>query len=101
MNNLEIKKYEPSNGTEGEMFKSKFCYKCIKYPHSPEGKYQCLILLKTFCYNITNEKYPHQWQIKEDGPVCTAYKNRDEFNADRRVKRRGYIATDKISLSLF
>ena len=97
----QIKKYRPSNGTEGDMFMSQFCHKCIKFPHSPESVRQCGIYFKTMCYTLADKKYPHQWQIKEDGPVCTAYKNRDEFNANRRVKRRLYIATDKISLSLF
>lgn len=100
---MAIEKYQPSNGTEGDWFMDQFCYKCIKFPHSPGAGNQCKIFLRTCCYKLEDKEYPTEWQRTEDGPVCTAYKSREEFNLERRGKRkrRRVIATDKLSMDLF
>ena len=86
-----MKKYQPSNGTEGEIFMDQFCCKCIKFPESPDAINQCQILAKTFYLRVTDKDYPHQWQYKDDTPVCTAFKDRVEFNKERSLKRKPKI----------
>ena len=99
-----IEKYQPCNGTEGCWFIGEWCDKCIKFPHSSDARNQCGIFLRTICYDVTDKEYPEEWQRTEDGPICTAFKSREEFNAERRVTRKTQkkaIATDTQSLSLF
>jgi len=94
-------KYQPSNGTEGEWFMGQFCHKCIKMPKSMEAENQCWILGRTFFYDIDDPKYPEQWQRDEEGVTCTAFKSREEFNTERRAKRKPIIASDNPTLNLF
>jgi hypothetical protein len=54
----------PSNGTEGDGFMGKFCYKCYKESN-------CTILTKALC-----GEQPKQW-IYNPEPTCTS------FNPDR------------------
>lgn len=79
--------YQPSNGTEGDIFMGQFCYRCVKFPHSPDAKNQCMIVLRTMAHNVTDPEYPIQWQHGPDGPTCTAFRDRDEANAERRARR--------------
>jgi len=61
------KKWRPSNGTEGEIFMSAWCYECVL-----DG--DCRILRNTFLYDEDDERYPAEWRINEDGqPECTAF----------------------------
>jgi hypothetical protein len=66
------KKWRPSNGTEGIMFKEKFCYRCIK-DDDPENP--CLIIGRSMAFNVDEPEYPKEWQIGPDGqPICTEFK---------------------------
>jgi hypothetical protein len=94
-----IDKYQPSNGTEGDCFHSKWCFTCAKCPESQDAKGQCMILLRTFVHSVTDPEYPEQWQYIDGKPVCTAYKNREEYNAERRGRRRG--TDDKHTADMF
>jgi hypothetical protein len=99
----EIKLYQPSNGTEGDIFMSRYCFQCAKFPHSSEAKNQCQIVLKTFAYDTRDKEYPNQWRYVNGRTTCTAFKSREEFNAERRAKRKpkSIIATDSQTLDLF
>lgn len=71
-------KYRPSNGTEGMMFESKYCHRCVneKWMHSqnPKDK-QCPIFNSAFFFDIDDPKYPEEMQYNEEGNgICTAFK---------------------------
>ena len=62
-------KYRPSNGLEGEIFKSHYCRKCTR-----DKNYNCAILSDTLIFNVEDERYPKQWTINEKGqPECTEF----------------------------
>lgn len=88
MSEDEIRLFQPSNGTHGDCFIAGHCERCAKYPHSSDAKNQCMILLRTFAYSITDPEYPREWRYVDGEPTCTAFKDRDEFNAERRAKRK-------------
>ncbi len=89
-----MKLYQPSNGTEGDWFISKWCGSCVKNPKSMDAINQCDILCMTMVCNIDDSEYPRQWVYSEDDePMCTAYKNRDEYNRERRSKRKDVIVS--------
>ena len=77
------RKYQPSNGTEGDWFMHNFCFKCKKdqgyqnYLAAGEKGEQppgCKILMHTMLYNIHDERYPEEWIVHPaDGPLCTAF----------------------------
>ena len=71
------KKYRPSNGTEGVMFMSRFCYLCAKDAAFRDGTGDsCPIAAATFSYGVNDEKYPSEWQYGADGqPTCTAFES--------------------------
>lgn len=68
-----MKKYIPSNGTEGEGFFECFCYHCINCDPDPCGEKQCDIMLRALCYDIDEPEYPTEWVYVENKPTCTAY----------------------------
>lgn len=81
------KKFRPSNGTQGECFKSAFCYKCKKMDLEKD-KY-CTIEMDTMMLDVQDEEYPREWTYDSEGnPTCTAFKDREEFNAEQRAKRK-------------
>lgn len=84
----ELRLFRPSNGTHGDCFMSGYCYKCVKWPHDPDAKNQCMIFLRTQVYDIEDKEYPREWRYVDDEPTCTAFKDRDEYNAERRKKRK-------------
>ena len=65
--------YRPSNGTEGDMFMSKFCDKCAKCNMHDDDKDPCKILGASMMYNISDPEYPKEWIEDENGPKCTAF----------------------------
>lgn len=95
----EIRLYRPSNGTSGDMFMSSFCNKCIKFPNSMDAENQCQILGKTFIHDIEDPEYPKQWCYIDDIPVCTAFKDREDFNRERREKSKPN--KDKQTIDIF
>lgn len=101
----EIELFRPSNGTEGDIFMSRYCFQCAKFPHDSSAKNQCQIVLATFAYDIEDKEYPNQWRYVDGKPTCTSFKSREEFNAKRRLKRnkcrKKIIATDSLTLDIF
>lgn len=77
----EVRKYRPSNGTEGEGFIGCFCMECIhgKYEHTGDtNDHPCEILSRSFMYDLKDKEYPEEWIYGEDGkPTCTAWKKWD------------------------
>jgi hypothetical protein len=71
-----MKKYRPSNGSEGILFEENFCDKCKNETWNPEtnkGK-QCEILGCMMLFNINEPEYPSELVYKDDKPTCTAFK---------------------------
>lgn len=72
--------YRPSNGTEGEMFMERFCYRCATdedYQDEVPGAKGCLIILMTMCKDVDEIGYPPEW-VSDDAvglvnPRCTAF----------------------------
>lgn len=96
----ETQPYQPSNGTEGEWFMSTFCANCIKQPISADARNQCDILMRTFFYSIGDKEYPKEWIKGSKGKTCTAFKSREEFNRERRLKRKPYRGKSKHQMEL-
>lgn len=84
----DIELFQPSNGTHGDIFMSEFCYRCSKSPHNPDAKNQCMIVLATMAYDKEDPEYPKQWRYVNGKPTCTSFKSREEFNLERRLKRK-------------
>ena len=95
-----IKLYQPSNGTEGMGFVECWCEKCVKFPLSSDAKNQCSIFCATLMYDTNDSRYPNQWRYVDGKPVCTAFKSREEYNAERRKKGRA-PSRDKNTDDLF
>ena len=72
---MENKKYQPSNSTEGDIFRSKFCYQCLRDKDWREREVNpCQIQCKTALLNAGDEDYPQEWTYDTDGnPICTAF----------------------------
>lgn len=69
-----MKKYQPSNGTEGMIFTEKYCMNCINCDPDPSGEKQCQILLATLIHNINDKEYPKEWVYNENSkPTCTSW----------------------------
>ena len=65
-------KWQPSNGTEGDMF---ICAMCKGCANNQGENYDCEIALMTMCYSPDDDEYPKEWCIDEKGqPTCTAFK---------------------------
>lgn len=84
----KIELYRPSNGTDGEMFMSSFCYQCSKWRDDPDAKTQCSIAASTMFWDIDDPKYPKQWRYVDGQPTCTAFDSREERNAKRRGEHK-------------
>jgi hypothetical protein len=70
-----MKKYRPSNGTEGECFMAKFCAHCKN--DDEENDVFCDIIASTMAFAVDEPGYPEEWQYDCDGkPTCTAFANR-------------------------
>lgn len=77
------KKYQPSNGTEGDAFIETWCGTCQRDRSMAEGidmlqcadDELCEILERTFFFNISDPDYPEEWTYNEDDgrPCCTAW----------------------------
>lgn len=76
------KKYQPSNGTEGDYFISMYCMRCT------EDGDNCEILGKTFAFKVEDPEYPPEWQYGADGhPTCTAFSILDGEEAEPVAER--------------
>lgn len=75
----EMRKYRPSNGTEGEYFMEAHCHQCIheRWIHHPDttgddGK--CQIINLTMGYGVNDPEYPSEWIYDAKGqPTCTKW----------------------------
>lgn len=67
--------YRPSNGTEGEIFHEKFCYKCARYGDPDEGDIKpCEIQGRALWHYEDHEDYPKEWAYgRDEQPTCTAF----------------------------
>lgn len=81
------KLYQPSNGTEGELFIEQWCGTCARDKPSSEGKpfdecdddELCSILNDTLFYSVIDSEYPSEWIYDEnDKPCCTAWIRHDD-----------------------
>jgi hypothetical protein len=74
-----IKRYRPSNGTEGMIFEEKWCVHCERdkaiwgNPDDPDWGGGCRILADILGLETTDPDYPDQWRYCLDTPVCTAF----------------------------
>lgn len=75
-------KYQPSNGTEGEMFFRSWCFQCQRDKAMREGcdvdecddDERCEIIADTMAFAVDDPQYPSEWQYGKDGqPCCTAF----------------------------
>lgn len=68
------KPFRPSNGTEGEIFASAFCYRCKRYAGDSLDMEDCEIEMNAIVYEIGESEYPKEWIYDESGqPCCTAF----------------------------
>lgn len=81
---MNLEKYRPSNGTEGDGFISAWCGKCERSgrPGKPcDAGHEvlgCSIVGRTMAFNIEDTEYPDEWIHGKDGPECTAFVPFDE-----------------------
>lgn len=70
-----MKKYRPSNGSEGDSFMSDYCYQCIHdNPDYNASSPRCEIMTATMCYDVNDPEYPPEWIYGDDGkPTCTKF----------------------------
>lgn len=62
--------YRPSNGTEGDIFMSEWCFQCAN--DSEESP--CRILGRVLGNSIGDPAYPSEWHYDADEiPVCSAF----------------------------
>lgn len=65
-----MKKYRPSNGSEGMNFMRYFCDRC-KYNINQD----CEILANSICYDINDPEYPKEWIYDENNDsICIKFK---------------------------
>lgn len=54
-------RYRPANGTEGEMFMSKWCACCERNrAYLEDGEEPCDIILRSVAYDADNPEYPEE-----------------------------------------
>ena len=69
------KNYMPSNGTEGDIFISKYCSNCRKekyYHTQKDGDRKCRIFTSTMIESSVPE-----WIIEDGNPTCTSFDHWD------------------------
>lgn len=73
--------FVPSNGTDGDIFYSENCERCIRerpiredYDRALAMGLGCDIYLRSMAFKIGDPQYPTEWTYKPDGvPKCTAF----------------------------
>lgn len=73
-----VKKYRPSNATEGRLFFEMWCDRCKKDQAFRDGVGDsCPIVASTIIYNVDNPNYPKEWTFDDNGrPICTAFEEK-------------------------
>jgi len=71
----KVKKYQPSSGTEGDMFIETFCDRCEHDREYRETESNpCEILNNTLVFDVGDEQYPEEWTYDKGGhPICTKF----------------------------
>ena len=89
-----MKKYRPSNGTEGSCFTSQWCDICArdKFDETTDIDEACTILGDTLIMEVEHPDYPKEWICEDDGgkPQCTAFlheEHREQLEKGREIKR--------------
>lgn len=102
---MGLKKYQPSNGTEGEIFMDKFCNRCKreKFTHTlNDDDAKCPILTQTMVVSVQDEQYPTEWIYDEhDNPTCTAFSLHIWHDLDGNIKEPEEVTNDPNQLNLF
>ena len=75
INVQNITPYMPANGTEGDIFESRWCCNCDFTPHPNIG--ECSILTNAYC-----GIQPNEWIYYDNKPICTAFKKGREDEED-------------------
>ena len=66
--------YRPSNGTEGEMFRERWCEQCKRDAAFRDGSGNgCEILTNSLIRDVDDPAYPPEWTYDEGQPCCTAF----------------------------
>lgn len=83
-----MRKYRPSNGTEGIEFMNRWCFRCAHGVPDADGWPLCEVLAASFCFPLGDEGYPHELIYSDIGPRCTAFVEREatvtiEYAAER------------------
>ena len=81
---MESKKYQPSNGMEGDIFINEFCKNCKNelFIHTGGEKHiKCKILTDSLSLDINDEKYPLEL-IKDENGIgkCSKYDFKNQFD---------------------
>lgn len=69
--------YRPSNGTEGDIFMSQYCYQCLHEHPDPDVKTKCDIMTSSMVFGIDEPGYPKEWVIKDGCPTCLKFQKWD------------------------
>jgi hypothetical protein len=99
-----MKLYEPSNGTEGEIFMEKFCYQCKNelFIHTNnESHHKCDILNRALTYTRYEPDYPKEWVIENSEPTCKAHIKHQWLDENNEIKEYEEIIEDPNQLKLF
>lgn len=73
--------YQPSGGTEGEIFFNSWCRYCARDKSMNGSKDMddcdpedlCEIIGRTMAFDPDHDEYPREWVMGENGPCCTAF----------------------------
>ena len=79
---MTARPYRPSNGTEGDIFMSKFCFQCARDCEDNP----CQILGRILFNGINDPDYPKEFIEDERGPRCTAFIQEGSEVPDLRCK---------------
>lgn len=73
-----MRKYKPSNGTEGMIFWEKYCMNCTQFDPLEGGTKDCDIMMRSMMYDIEDPEYPEEFTIDEtNAPICTKWQQWD------------------------
>ncbi len=81
--------YQPSNGTEGDLFTAAWCAECERerrHRETDNPYHGCRILTRALAFESSDPNYPREWTYDAEGnPTCTAYE--PELSAEERRAR--------------
>jgi hypothetical protein len=77
-----MKLYQPSSGSEGAWFMSRFCDLCKRDAAFRDGTGDsCPIAADTMVYSVDDPEYPREWIEDESGPRCTAFEPEESLSS--------------------